>query len=146
MNIRRATIADIDSIAPLFDQYRQFYKQPSHLESATAFLTERLSKHESIVFLAEENSHFMGFVQLYPSWSSVSMKRVWILNDLFVSPAFRGKGIGKNLLEACTQFAKETGAISLTLKTAVDNKPAQRLYDSCGWIQETKFISYKFTF
>jgi GNAT superfamily N-acetyltransferase len=130
----------------LFDQYRQFYKQPSDLEAATAFLAERLSKSESIVFLAEEGSHFVGFAQLYPSWSSVSMKRAWILNDLFVAPAFRGKGVGKALLAGSVQFGKETGAVGLTLKTAVDNKTAQRLYDSCGWVPETKFMSYKFTF
>lgn len=91
MNIRQAKISDAAAIAPLFNQYREFYRQASDLQGAEAFLKARLKNHESIILIAEENGELIGFSQLYPAFSSVSMKRIYILNDLFVAPHARTK-------------------------------------------------------
>ena len=84
MKIVQATIENVKDLAPLFDGYRVFYKQPSDLEKATEFLTQRFQKNDSVIFMAFEGASALGFTQLYPSFSSVSMQRTYILNDLFV--------------------------------------------------------------
>ena len=142
MLLRRATVADLDAVAPLFDAYRQFYGQRPDPAAARAFLGERLARDESVIFLAvAEDGEALGFTQLYPSFSSVSVRRLWVLNDLFVRPGGRRGGVGRRLLERAREFAIETGAKGLTLSTAVDNAAAQALYESCGW-REDEFKHY----
>ena len=81
----------------------------------------------------EDAAEALGFAQLYPSWSSVTARPIWILNDLFVAPAARGSGVGRALLERCRKHALETGAQRMALETLVGNRKAQRLYESLGW-------------
>lgn len=96
MRIYEATIADLDGLASVFNNYRMFYRQDSDLEGAKVFLRNRIEKKESVIFVAVEDGEYIGFTQLYPSFSSISMKELWILNDLFVQAAKRGAGTGKN--------------------------------------------------
>ena len=142
MEIKRATISDLDDASPLFDAYRQFYGQPSDVAAARAFLDERLRRDESVIFLAVEDNEALGFTQLYPSFSSVSLKRLWVLNDLFVGPNVRRGGVGRRLLDRAREWAIETGAKGLVLATAVDNSKARALYESCGWKQDDDFQHY----
>ena len=142
MHIKRATISDLDDVAPLFDAYRQFYGQRSDLGAARTFLDERLRRDESVIFLAVEDSKALGFTQLYPSFSSVSLKRLWILNDLFVVADVRRGGVGRRLLDRAREWAIETGAKGLVLATAVDNSRARALYESCGWRRDDEFQHY----
>lgn len=142
MTIRQATLADVDTIAPLFDRYRQFYRQAPDLLLARAFIRERLALRESVIFLAEnEDNEVIGFTQLYPSFSSVSASRIWVLNDLFVVEAARGQGAGKALLDAAKAHAKASGATRLDLSTAHDN-PAQKLYEAQGYLRDSTFYYY----
>lgn len=145
-SIIRATIEHIDLIAPLFDGYRQFYKKPSDLVGARQFIKDRLIRHESVIFLAMDEDQALGFTQLYPSFSSTSMQRLWILNDLFVAPAGRRSGVGEALLERARQFAVEDGAKGLMLETAVTNTTAQKLYERLGWQRDTEYYVYNLTF
>ncbi|WP_309123000.1 GNAT family N-acetyltransferase [Paenibacillus sp.] len=142
--VRQAGLADVEDVAVLFDEYRQFYRQSSDLAGAAAYLTERLERKESAIFLASDakNGRILGFTQLYPTFSSISMKRVWILNDLFVSEEQRGRGAAQRLLDRAKAHAAETGAKGLALSTAVDNAVAQRLYERNGYVRETEFIDY----
>ena len=105
VQIRSTTTNDADLIAPLFDAYRQFYKQKSDLKLAKRFISERLKKQESIIFLASLNQQPVGFVQLYPSFSSVSVCKILILNDLYVSPEARKHGVGKALMNEAKKYA-----------------------------------------
>ena len=132
----------LEIAAPLFDEYRQFYGQPSDPEGALTFLSERMAREESVLFLAVDGSRGLGFTQLYPSFSSVSMRRLWILNDLFVEPGERGRGVGAALLEQAARLAVESQAKRLVLATATDNVPAQRLYEKMGWEKDTAFYHY----
>lgn len=143
--IRRAQLADVERVAPLFDAYRVFYQQQSDLDGARSFLRERLGRDESVVFVAESDAgDAVGFVQLYPVFSSTATPpgRVWLLNDLFVVDAMRRHGIGRALLERAERLARETGAVGLTLSTATDNLRAQRLYEAMGYRRETIFFVY----
>lgn len=147
LEIVRATIADLELIVPLFDGYRQFYGQEQDLEGARRFLKAHCEAGTSVIFLALRvdaagQRQACGFTQLYPSFSSVSLKRLWILNDLFVAPTARRTGTGTALLERARQFALETGAKGLTLTTAIDNSTAQSVYEAAGWQRDREFYTY----
>ncbi|HEY8860754.1 MAG TPA: GNAT family N-acetyltransferase [Candidatus Limnocylindria bacterium] len=138
----RAELDDLDALVPLFDAYRRFYGQTADLAGARAFLADRFKRGESVIFLAVVDGAIVGFTQLYPTFSSVSMKRLWVLNDLFVAPDARKSGAGRALLERAERWAAETGAKGLTLSTEITNLPAQRLYEACGWTKDDEFIHY----
>jgi ribosomal protein S18 acetylase RimI-like enzyme len=145
--IREAGPQDAALVAPLFDAYRQFYEQPSDASLALGFIRERLERRESVVFLAERDGRPVGFVQLYPAFSSTAARprRLWILNDLYVSPEARGGGVARALLLRARRLAEETDAVGLELATAHTNLPAQRLYESMGWQRDEKFPRYELT-
>ena len=132
--------------APLLDAYRQFYKKPSDLDAAFVFLSERLKNEESVLFLAFLDSGSaakpVGFVHLYPTFSSLTLRKQWILYDLFVAHEARRRGIGEALMNRARQLAKETGADSLILETAKDNFIAQGLYERLGYIRDEVFYRY----
>ena len=134
----RATLDDLDALTALFDGYRVFYKQPSDPARARAFVEERLERDESVVFIARDggNREALGFTQLYPMFSSVSARRIWVLNDLFVAPAARKRGVARTLMGCARDFAMEAGALRLVLETAEDNHAAQTLYESLGYARE----------
>jgi GNAT superfamily N-acetyltransferase len=136
--IVRAEEPDLDLVAPLFDAYRRFYEQAADLEGSRKFIAERFAALDSVIFLALESDDAeairgLGFVQLFPSFSSVSMKRLWILNDLYVAAEARGRGVGRALMERARELAVETGAKGLVLETGADNHTAKRLYEALGW-------------
>ena len=133
INIRRATLSDLEKLAVLFDGYRIFYKQESDVIAAQNFLKERMEKEESVILVAEQDSVLLGFTQLFPLFSSVGMKRTWLLNDLFVATNARKMGIGSLLLEAAKEFGSGTNSRWLLLQTAADNYTAQSVYESNGW-------------
>jgi ribosomal protein S18 acetylase RimI-like enzyme len=135
----RASLEDLDALTTLFDGYRVFYKQPSDLVLAHAFIAERLQRGESVIFIARDsgNHEALGFTQLYPMFSSVSARRIWVLNDLFVVPAARKRGVARALMDCARDFATEAGALRLILETAEDNHAAQALYESLGYVLES---------
>ncbi len=133
---------DAATVAPLFDAYRQFYRQPSDPALALAFVGERLRRRESVILLARgTDGEALGFTQLYPSFSSVSAYAIWVLNDLYVLPQARGRGVGRALLDAARAQARAAGARRLDLSTAHDN-PAQKLYEAAGYRRESGFYHY----
>jgi GNAT superfamily N-acetyltransferase len=140
----RVTGDQVELVAPLFDAYRQFYGQPPDLEGARRFLAERQGRDESVIYAVVENGRALGFTQLYPSLSSVSMKPIWILHDLFVAEDARRQGVGAKLLCAARDHALRTGAARLALSTAVTNSTAQALYERHGWRRDTAFLHYEY--
>ena len=136
---RQAVFADLEALAALFDQYRQFQGKASDLTAARAFLQARFDHGESVVFIAFEGPLSLGFSQLYPSFSSVSLARVFVLNDLFVHELGRRKGIASSLLAAVENYAWAHGAARVTLNVAKDNPSAQALYEARAWKQDAQF-------
>ncbi|WP_421383857.1 GNAT family N-acetyltransferase [Bacillus salacetis] len=143
MKIVRAEINQLDLVTDVFNQYRVFYDQKSDLESCREYLKERMENDESVIFLAvdegEEGLEPLGFTQLYPIFSSVSLKRHWLLNDLFVAEKARRRGVGEGLLNQAKNLAEETNAKGLTLETSHDNFNAQKLYEKFGFKKHTEF-------
>lgn len=144
LRIGRASVVDVLEVAPLFDAYRQFYGQESDLSASTAFINERLSRGESTILVARQDGVAVGFTQLYPSFSSVAMRRILVLNDLFVRPESRKLGIGSALIEAAVATGREKNCRRLTLCTEVVNTVAQTLYESRGWVRDEQFYYYSF--
>ena len=144
LTVRQAVLADLEALAPLFDGYRQFYGQPSDISAAHAFLRARFEHGESFVFIALDGDTPVGFTQLYPSFSSVSLARIFVLNDLFVHECARRKGVASKLLSAATEFAQALGAVRVSLSTAVSNESAQAVYQAAGWTRDQQFLVYHF--
>ena len=140
--VRQATPSDIEEIAHLFNQYREFQGKENDIAAAREFLLARMSATESIVFVAHEGNVPMGFAQLYPSFSSVALARVFILNDLFVHEGGRRKGVASRLLAAVESYAWSHGAARVTLNVARDNNSGQSLYEAQGWKQDEQFFMY----
>lgn len=142
MKVNIATLEDLEQLVILFDGYRSFYEQESNLVAARNFLKERFIKQDSVIFLClDASDKGLGFTQLYPSYSSVSMQRIYILNDLYVTPQARNKGVGEALMESAKQFASKRGSKGITLETAIDN-PAQKLYKKLGWKKDIHVNHY----
>ena len=142
LEIRRAAASDADALAPLFDAYRGFYGRPSDLPLARRFLAERLGRGESVVLFAVDETTPCGFTQLYPLFSSLRCRPIWMLSDLFVAPERRGGGVGRRLMEAAHGFAREQGGASIELDTAHTNTTAQALYESLGYERDLEFRHY----
>jgi GNAT superfamily N-acetyltransferase len=136
---------DLEEVSQLFDLYRIFYDRSSDLVGARSFIQERFDRQDSQIFVASDRSQLVGFTQLYPSFSSVSMGKIWILNDLFVAESARKQGVAKLLMNAAAAFARETGAIRLSLSTQVTNTTAQSLYRSLGYSKNDDFYYYALT-
>ncbi|EOQ89350.1 acetyltransferase (GNAT) domain protein [Leptospira yanagawae serovar Saopaulo str. Sao Paulo = ATCC 700523] len=144
MNIRLANFKDLSKLAELFDLYRQFYGQQSNVGGANKFLLDRMEHGQSIIFLAEDpkTEGLAGFTQLYPVFSSISMQRSYLLNDLYVKPDYRKQGIAKLLINEAKSFTKTFGGKGLELSTSRHNKDARSLYGKEGFLEETEFLTY----
>jgi ribosomal protein S18 acetylase RimI-like enzyme len=142
MRVRRATLDDLEQLVPLFEGYRRFYQQPEDPAKSREFLRERLTAGDSVILLAEENGEVSGFTQLYPLFSSAACRRLWLLNDLFTIEAVRRRGVGRALMAAAREHAIRTGAAGIELSTAHTNLPAQRLYESLGYVKDEVFRVY----
>jgi len=144
--ISRAGPADLDALALLFDAYRQFYGQASDVPRARDWLRSRLRVGESVVLLARRDGAVVGFVQLYPMFSSVRTAKTWILNDLYVDAGARRSGVARDLLDAAARFAREDGAAGISLETTRDNDAARALYRAAGWSEDaTQWYSLSFS-
>lgn len=131
---KQATINNLDELVPLFDAYRQFYDKKSDVKAAEEFLKARISNNESVIYLAfDKNEKAVGFVQLYPLFSSTRLKRFWILNDLYVSPESRGQGFSRELIEEAKKLCRETDACAMLLETSITNEIGNSLYSSSGF-------------
>jgi ribosomal protein S18 acetylase RimI-like enzyme len=146
ITIRQASPADLDRVAVLFDLYRQFYGQQSNLDLARDFLSARVDRNESIILLASRKAQdFAGFVQLYPTFCSVSAAPIFVLYDLYVHASARREGIGRALMKASVQHARRAGAVRVELATAITNDAAQALYEALGWVRDSEFHRYSLT-
>jgi ribosomal protein S18 acetylase RimI-like enzyme len=143
VEIKNASRDDLEQLASLFDAYRQFYRYASDITAARAFIRERLTNRDSTIYIAWHEGKAIGFTQLYPTFSSLWMTRLFVLSDLFVAESSRKLGAGRLLLEAAAEHGRSAGARYLTLETARTNLNAQSLYESCGWKRDQEFYVYE---
>jgi len=136
MKIIKAELSHLEDIVPLFDGYRIFYKQASNLKAAKAFIKNRLLLKDAIIYVAYIKNNAVGFTQLYPLFSSVSMTPMYLLNDLYIDSTYRNQGIGEALINQAKQLCKTEKNKGLAIQTAFDN-PAQKLYQRLGFKSDT---------
>lgn len=141
-DVRQAVLADLDVLSRLLDRYRVFQGQPGDEPAARAFLHARFGHGESVIFIAHVAGAPAGFAQLYPSFSTVALSRVFVLNDLFVDEAHRRAGVASALLAAVEAYAWSFDSVRVTLNVAHDNTPAQALYEQRGWQRDAQFHMY----
>ena len=142
LSVRQAVFADLDELAPLLDLHRVAQGQSSHVAAARAFLQARFDHGESVLFMAQHRSAAVGLAQLYPSFSSTALARVFVLNDLYVHASARRLGVASRLLAAVEQHAWQMGAARVTLNVMRDNSGGQALYRSQGWHQDEQFCMF----
>ena len=134
MTIRKATIHDVPQLSVLFNAYRVFYNKTSDVQQAEIFLSERIIQNESEIFVAENDEKILtGFVQLYPIFSSTRMKKLWLLNDLYVDEKHRNKGISIALIDAAKELCKTSDSCGMFLETAKTNAIGNNLYPKTGF-------------
>ncbi|ODM55008.1 GNAT family N-acetyltransferase [Elizabethkingia meningoseptica] len=133
MEIRTATIQDLEALASIFEKYRNFYHQPADYETAKSFLQERITQQESVIYVAETENKIIGFTQLYPLFSSTRMKKLWLLNDLYVEEEYRQKRISVALIDRAKQLCVDTDACQLSLETSKSNVVGNNLYPKTGF-------------
>ena len=142
VDIKTATLEHLEMVAALFDAYRVFYHEAPDLERAKTFLLERIQNSESVIYIAFDGEKPLGFTQLYPSFSSASTQRLWILNDLYIVPEARGLRVGEHLIERAMQLARDTNAKGVMLETAHTNLSGQKLYERVGFVRDEVFLTY----
>ncbi|UQY32894.1 GNAT family N-acetyltransferase [Pseudomonas fulva] len=144
MRIVQATLEHLDLLTPLFVRYREFYGERPFLDSSRKFLETRIKREESVIYLAlaDDDDKLLGFCQLYPSYSSLSLKRVWILNDIFVAEDARRQLVADRLLQTARKMAKQTQAVRMRVATSRDNEVAQKVYQSIGFVEDEQFKNY----
>ena len=140
--VRLAEARDVDQLADLFDQYRQFYECPPDLGAAKNWLAENLERGRSTLFAADNGSQLLGFTQLYPALCSVDLVDYFVLYDLYVIEAARRQGSARALMNAASEWAKAQGADRLDLETARDNAPGQALYRDLGYELDEVFLKF----
>jgi ribosomal protein S18 acetylase RimI-like enzyme len=145
MRIIQATLEHLDLLTPLFVKYREFYDELPFPDSSRDFLEKRLKREESVIYLAlpdDDDSKLLGFCQLYPSYSSLSLKRVWILNDIYVAEDARRQLVADHLMQKAKKMARETQAVRMRVSTSANNEVAQKVYESIGFKEDTQFKNY----
>jgi GNAT superfamily N-acetyltransferase len=145
MRITEADLEKIKEIAKLFDSYRVWYRQQSNLAASEQFLRDRLRNQESIIYVAFDEDLAVGFTQLYPLYSSTRLARLWLLNDLYVTPEYRGQGISIQLIERAKELARQTGAAGLSLETEKNNLIGNHLYPRTDFEVDTEHFVYFWT-
>jgi len=143
LSIRRATAADVDAIAPLFDAYREFFTRKPDLAVSRGFLAERLERDESVVFAAFDGAVAAGFLQLYPLFSSWYARRQWFLSDLYVDASLRALGIGRRLVEAAIAHADRTLARAILVELPYSEPHLARFYAQLGFERDEVFELYR---
>ena len=144
MTYRKATSKDVEHLSELFNAYRMFYQKASAIQSAKTFLEDRISNKDSEIFVAQNTTNkLVGFVQLYPLFSSTRMKKFWLLNDLFVHPEFRGNGISIELIQKAKDLVFESKACGMYLETEKSNLIGNHLYPKTGFELNTSVNFYK---
>ncbi len=147
-NVVIASACDGAALTPLFRQYLAFYHRHPDEAEVREFLQARLAANECVIHVARvgDTQEIGGFTLIYPTYTSLGLRRSWILNDLFVAEQHRREGIARLLVHAVHRHAADTGAALVELETARSNRSAQRLYETEGYRRESEFVRYSRAF
>lgn len=124
---------EFETLLPLIAAYQRFYEVENVDSDRNRFFFRRFlapSQDGELLAARDEGGVILGYACLYWHFSSLAATETVLMNDLFVAPEARSRGIGRALIEASRDIARARGAAWLEWATAPDNRTAQRLYDS----------------
>lgn len=135
---------EFEELLPLVAAYQRFYEAEEIDEerNRTFFRRFLAPSDDGLLLGARSEGRLVGYACLYWHFTSLQAKETVLMNDLFVVEGCRGSGVGRALIEASAEVARERGAPYLEWATAPDNKTAQRLYDSTG-AEVSEWIFYE---
>jgi GNAT superfamily N-acetyltransferase len=142
LTIRQATIQDLSKIVPIFDSYRAYFKQQKDPVRVEQFLFEKFEHMESVIFIAQLEDEVVGFAQLYPIFSSLTLQRVWLLNDFFIAEEYWGSGVGTQLFAKVKEFTLLTKSKGIELSVEHTNKKAWAFWEKQGFKMDEEFRYY----
>ena len=142
MDIRACTIEDLELLVPAFDQYRQFYRQESQPEQVREFLKPLIEEEKSKIFLSFEEGELTGFIQLYPSFSSIGLAPIWVLNDFFIFGGSDRRQIAKGLLDAAKMLCEASKGVRVEVTTRKENHRLHKIYRDYGFEKDYKYDYY----
>jgi ribosomal protein S18 acetylase RimI-like enzyme len=130
--IRRAGVEDAAEIARLLHDFNTEFSDPTPgVVVLTGNARRLLEEGEMTVLLAGRGPDGISLLRLRPSvWTGAAEA---YLQELYVAPPMRGRGIGRTLLEATMDAAREAGATGIDLNTGETDTSARALYESCGF-------------
>lgn len=142
MIVRRATFEDLNQLAILFDEYRQFYGSSPNIKESFHFLNQRFKNKQSVIFIHAKDDVITGFIVLYLGFSSLTCSIYYILDDVYVTPVYRRQGSAKQLIDTAILFARQENAQRISLETQKNNDHSHQLYEKMGFVKDTEFQSY----
>lgn len=142
LTIRQATIPDLPKIVAMFDSYREYFGQQKDPAAVEQFLFEKFERLESVIYMAQLQDEIIGFAQLYPVFSSLTLQRVWLLNDFFIAEDFRGSGVGTQLFSTVKEFTLLTKSKGIELSVEHTNKKAWTFWEKQGFKMDEEFRYY----
>ncbi len=145
-NVRVEPISatQLEALLPMIAAYQRFYEvEEIDEERNRSFFPRFVAPSEDGMLLgAWSGDELVGYACLYWHFTSLVPAETVLMNDLYVDEHWRGQGVGRALIEASAEIARERGAHRLEWATAPDNETAQRLYDSTG-AERTTWIEYE---
>lgn len=142
MIVRRATFEDLNQLAILFDEYRQFYGSSPNIKESFYFLNQRFKNKQSVIFIHAKDDVITGFIVLYLGFSSLTCSSYYILDDVYVTPIYRRQGSAKQLIDTAILFARQENAQRISLETQKNNYHSHQLYEQMGFVKDSEFQSY----
>jgi GNAT superfamily N-acetyltransferase len=144
LEIAPISAEEFEGLLPLIAAYQRFYEvEEIDEERNRAFFRRFLAPSEDGLLLgARREGTLVGYACLYWHFSSLEAVESVLMNDLYVSEEARGLGVGRALIEATAEVARERGAAFVEWSTAPDNHTAQHLYDSIG-AERSEWLSYE---
>ena len=141
--ITRVGTADLDDLLPLMRGYCDFYEVSPSGEQLRALALTLLEHPDTSgrQLIAREAGEAVGFATIFWSYSTLSAAAIGVMNDLYVAPQARGKGLGAQLIRACEAECSAHGVGILEWETAPANARAQSVYDRFG-AQRSEWIAY----
>ena len=143
--VRPATAADLPRLGRLgallveahynLDAQRFLATRPRTPADYAAFLAPQLEKPDVAVLVADESGDVIGYAYAaIEGYDYMALRGpAGVVHDVLVEPGYRGRGVGRSLLDAALAFLKARGAPRVVLTTAEGNEAAQRLFARAGF-------------
>jgi len=145
LEIVRVAAEHLDEVVPLMGAYCEFYEVAPGGDALRRLAQALIAdpEHSGIQLLArdEESAAPLGFATLFWTFSTLGAGPIGLMNDLYVTPAARGRGVGSALIEACAAQCAERGMLGVEWYTAPSNARAQSVYDRTGAVR-SEWVNY----